>query len=64
MLWQVDVPHACYGIVTMGGVVTETAPIGRWLLGKSVEQARAWAKSKGGRLAACDSGKHRPSPPG
>lgn len=60
MLWQVVVPHACYGIISTSGVVTETAPIGRWLVGMTIAQAKAWAEGKGGTLKPCGGGKQQP----
>lgn len=57
MLWQVTLPHACYGIATEAGVVVEAAPVGRWLLGMSVEEVSAWVRGKGGTLRPCVGGK-------
>lgn len=41
LLAQISAPHFVAGIVLVGDVVTEAAPIVRWLKGKSRDEVRA-----------------------
>lgn len=46
MLYQVDTKYACFGIVVIGGIVTEVAPIGKWMLGKPFNFIKNWCRKK------------------
>jgi len=48
ILHYVDLPYACFGIVSADGIVTEAAPIGRWMIGKPIPYN--WVCSKGGTI--------------
>ena len=39
-LYSVDTGYACFGILTDGqkGIIIETAPIGKWMLGKNIKE--------------------------
>ena len=41
-LWRVTTAYACGGIIVELGVVVETAPIFRWMFGKTLEEVRRW----------------------
>lgn len=50
-LFRVELPRACYGLVTdCVGVVLEAAPIARWMLGKHYRECERWIKRKGGTV--------------
>jgi hypothetical protein len=55
MLYQIDVGYACAGIVIEEGVVTVTAPIFTWMIGKGLPYIEQWVKSKGGTIIECRS---------
>lgn len=46
-IW-VSLPYATFGIEVEGGVVTDAAPIGRWMVGKDTSFVRGWITKKGG----------------
>lgn len=48
-LWQVRLSYAVFGVITDAlGVVVEAAPVGRWMVGKSIDVVRRWVASKRG----------------
>jgi len=49
LIW-VNLPYACYGILTTDGKVTFAPPIARWMVGRSETFIAAWIKRKGGRF--------------
>lgn len=63
MLWRLLLPHAVFGFVVEAGTVVDAAPMGRWLVGRTLREAGAYARRKGGTLECCAGGKHRASPP-
>jgi len=45
---MIDLPYACFGIeIDDHGIVTKAAPIGRWMVGKRINDVLRWAVSKG-----------------
>lgn len=55
-LYRIDLPYACFGVVVDDNAqVVDAAPIGRWMVGKSLEYIRLWVKRKGGTLAEVQS---------
>lgn len=50
LLLAVDLPYAYYFIEVENDVVVNSAPIGRWMIGKRLDQVKEWAESKGGRI--------------
>ena len=50
MLYQIDVGYACAGVVTHGDVVSESAPIFKWMIGKELKTVVTWVKNKGGTI--------------
>ena len=52
MLYQIDITYACFGIVIdKDGIVIETAPIGRWMVGKHLSTITKWVESKKGSIS-------------
>lgn len=46
--WRLSLPHAVFCVTESDGVVTEAAPIGRWMVGRALVEVRRWAERKGG----------------
>lgn len=49
-LYQITLDYACFGVTLRAGVVVTTAPIARWMKGKTLEEITEWVKSKGGTI--------------
>jgi len=49
-LYVVDLPYAYFGIIVVGDKVLWAAPIGKWMVGRSVAAVRAWLSHRRGRL--------------
>lgn len=47
MLAQIKAPHFCAGIILTGGVVTEAAPIVKYMIGWDRKKVRAYCDKKG-----------------
>ena len=45
-LYQIDTGYACGGIVVDNGIVTEAAPIFKWMLHKSFDEIKEWQNIK------------------
>jgi hypothetical protein len=52
-LRRVVLSYAVFGIIVRNGFVVETAPIGRWMIGKPINAIRAWIIGKRGTLEDC-----------
>lgn len=50
VLYQVKLPYAVFGIVLTDGVVSEAAPIGKWMVGKSLNFIKAWVLQRKGTV--------------
>ncbi len=51
-LYSIDLPYACFAIVVRDGKVTFAAPIGRWMVGKSLEDVELWVRGKRGEIGS------------
>jgi hypothetical protein len=49
-LYQVTLPYACFGVEVKGQTVVDAAPIGRWMVGKSLVVVGEWVARKHGTL--------------
>ena len=45
ILYSVKSDKACGGIVVRDGIVIETAPYFKWMMGKKIEQLLQWNKN-------------------
>jgi len=46
-LYSVGVPYACFGIITdETGLITETAPIAKWAIGKYISYVKHYFETK------------------
>lgn len=50
VMYQVTLPYACFGIEVRGPEVVSAAPIGRWMIGKSLVVVGEWIAKKHGTL--------------
>ncbi len=48
--YQVTLPYACFGIEVRGSMVVSAAPIGSWMVGKSIVFVGEWIAKKYGAL--------------
>lgn len=50
-LYRIVLPYACFGVdVDDNGQVVDAAPIGRWMIGKSLELITRWVRGKHGTI--------------
>lgn len=49
-LFEVTVGTACFGIVVRDGKVKDSAPIGRWMIGKSFDFIKKWVGQRSGTV--------------
>lgn len=54
MLYRVLLPYATFGIIINGGRCVEAAPIGKWMIGKTLEYLTGWVRTKRGSLEPCN----------
>lgn len=55
MLYYIDLPYACYGIIVQDNVVIKAPPIARWMIGKQYStDIRGWLMHKGAEVSECD----------
>ena len=47
---RIVLPYAVFGIAARGGMVVEAAPIGAWMIGKTIVFVRAWVIKKCGSM--------------
>jgi hypothetical protein len=45
-LFQINIGYACFGIISENDKIIQTAPIGRWMIGKSLQEIKPYLKSK------------------
>ena len=50
LLFQIKLSYATAGIVTINDVVVCTAPIFKWMMGKTLIEVTTWVKNKNGKL--------------
>jgi len=49
--YRVVLPYAVFGIeATSDGLVTQSAPIGKWMVGKPLGVIMDWVENKGGKV--------------
>jgi hypothetical protein len=53
MLYRIVLSYAVFGIVVMDNKVTNSAPIGCWMVGKTLDSIRSWVVRKGGTITVC-----------
>ena len=56
LIW-VSLPYATYGIEVDNGIVTDAAPIAKWMVGKDTQFVKSWIAKKGGITKICFDGK-------
>ena len=44
--FYIDIGYAVFGISSLNGVVNKTAPIGKWMAGKTLQQIKPWLIKK------------------
>ena len=52
MLYRIDLPYACFGLVVCNGQVTGAPPIARWTVGRSIKDVVAYYTRKGASVAS------------
>jgi len=49
--YRIVLSYACFSItVNNSGIVTDTAPIGKWMIGKHIEFIKKWIFKKNGEI--------------
>lgn len=50
-LCQVKLPYSCFGIeVAASGIVHKAAPVGNWMVGKTITYVTTWVEQRGGTV--------------
>jgi len=50
-LYQVTLPYACFGIlIDSSNIIRNSAPIGKWMIGKSLDYIESWVRRKNGTI--------------
>jgi hypothetical protein len=50
-LYWIDINYACFGIETNSDETVVTAPpIAKWMIGKNIEEVKAFVKRKNGKM--------------
>jgi hypothetical protein len=56
-LYYTIIPYACFGVVvSTNGIIIETAPIAKWMIGKHINEIKLWVNKKSGKIARCNNG--------
>jgi len=50
MLYQITLFYACFGIEICDNVVINSAPIGKWMIGKKLKYIKKWVKLNNGKI--------------
>lgn len=50
MLYLVTLSYACFGIVVLDGYIATSAPIGKWMVGKTLAEVESWISKKKGTI--------------
>jgi len=48
--FAIDLPYAYFYVEARDGIIVKTAPIGAWMMGKTVSDIEQWVKRKGGSI--------------
>ena len=48
--YYIDIHYACFGIVIKDNIIIDTAPIAKWMLGKTTTEVSKWLKSKNAKI--------------
>lgn len=49
-LYRVEMRYGTFGIIVTDGIVVQAAPIGNWMIGKTLTHVREWVERKGCRV--------------
>lgn len=49
-LIAIDLPYAYFYIEVENGKVVGSAPLARWMIGKSFDRVKEWVEGKGGKV--------------
>ena len=51
-VYRIELSYACFGIGVQDGKVIkkDTAPIGRWMIGKDLSFIHSWVQKKNGKI--------------
>lgn len=50
MLYFIDLPYACFGLVTENNLIVRAAPIAKWAKGKNINEVLNFYKKKGAKI--------------
>lgn len=48
--YWISLHYATFGLMTRNGTVVKTAPIGKWMIGKSIDSVHSWVSGKRGKI--------------
>ena len=49
-LYRVELPYATFGIIVANHKVVDSAPIGKWMIGKKIGNVKLWVNRKQGKV--------------
>jgi len=50
MLWRIVLPYAVFGVIVKNDIVVDSAPIGKWMIGKTLNFIQLWVANKNGTI--------------
>lgn len=57
MTWYwIDIGYATFGVQSENGVVINSAPIAKWMIGKSLQEIKLWLKKKRAKIIELPNG--------
>lgn len=49
-MYYISLSYATFGIETKDNIITEAAPIAKWMIGKHIHEIEKWVLSKKGTI--------------
>jgi len=51
---KIELPYVCFSIDIEDGIVIDSAPIGKWMIGKNINEIIRWVEKKKGKIYCPD----------
>ena len=50
MLWRIVLPYAVFGVIVKNNIIVDSAPIGKWMIGRTLDFIQLWIANKNGTM--------------
>jgi len=50
MLWRIVLPYAVFGVIVKNNIIVDSAPIGKWMIGRTLDFIQSWIANKNGTM--------------